>query len=83
MVSGDSFTFGALLDDPDTLTYLLQERLGSGHEVYNLASPGWGLDQMYLAYRKFVDRIDPDIVIVVYIETIFGECLNPLGLTKD
>jgi hypothetical protein len=86
MVLGDSFTFGAGIGDADTLTYLLQERLGSGYEVYNLASPGWGLDQMYLAYHKFADRIDPDNVFVVYIDDdlwrVFESYRRDEGLSK-
>jgi hypothetical protein len=86
VVLGDSFTFGAKIDDAETLTYLLGERLGSGYEVYNLASPGWGVDQMYLAYNKFAERIDPDIVIVVYIDDdiwrVFESFRRAEGLNK-
>jgi hypothetical protein len=68
MVLGDSFTFGVYVNDSETLTSLLQEKLGNGYEVYNFGIPGWGIDQMYLAYQKYVGRIDPDFVLVVYID---------------
>ena len=68
MVLGDSYVFGIYLNDSDTFCALLQDRLGSSYEVYSVAIPGWGIDQMYLAYLKYVDIVDPDIVMVVYID---------------
>ena len=68
MVLGDSLTFGIYINDSETLTSLLQEKLGNGYEVYNFGIPAWGIDQMYLAYQKYVGRIDPDFVVVVYID---------------
>jgi hypothetical protein len=86
MVIGDSFIFGSGLDYADTLPGILQKSLGSRYEVYNVASPAWGLDQMYLAYKKFVDRIDPDTVILVYIDDdlwrVFESFRIPEGLNK-
>jgi hypothetical protein len=67
MILGDSFVFGIYLDQPDTLSARLEEYLGNGSEVYNVGIPGWGVDQMFLAYEKFVEAIDPDVVVLVYI----------------
>jgi hypothetical protein len=68
MVLGDSFTFGMYINDSETLTSFLQKKLGNGYEVYNFAIPGWGIDQMYLAYKEYVGKINPDYVVVVYID---------------
>jgi hypothetical protein len=71
MVLGDSYAFGVYLNDQDTLSSLLQKKLGDQYEVYNFAIPGWGVDQMYLAYQQYVDKIDPDFVLIVYINDNF------------
>jgi hypothetical protein len=68
MVLGDSYAFGIYLNDSDTFCALLQERLGSAYEVYSFAIPGWGIDQMYLAYVKYGRLVDPDVVTAVYID---------------
>ena len=68
MVLGDSYAFGIYLNDAETFCALLQERLGPSYEIYSLAIPGWGLDQMYLAYSKYAPIVDPDVVITVYID---------------
>jgi hypothetical protein len=68
MMLGDSFVFGPYLNDSDTLPSLLRERLGPGYEVDNFGIPGWGIDQMYLSYRAYVDIVAPEFVIAVYID---------------
>ena len=68
MVLGDSFVFGTYIKYSETLPVLMQEELGPGYETFNLGIPGWGLDQMYLAYKKYVEIIDPDIVVLVFID---------------
>ena len=66
MVLGDSFVFGVGLDDQDAIPAAL-ERLLPASEVYNVAIPGWGIDQMLLAYRKYADAIQPKVVVLCYI----------------
>lgn len=68
MVLGDSFAFGPYLQDSETLASNILNKLGRGHEIYDISVPGWGVDQMYLAYQKYVDLIAPDIVILAYID---------------
>ena len=46
----------------------MQKKLGANYEVFNLAIPGWGIDQMYQAYTKYVEQIAPDQVIFFYID---------------
>ena len=38
------------------------------YEFYNLEIPGWGLDQMYLSYKKYADLIKPQIIVLLYID---------------
>lgn len=68
MILGDSFAFGTYVQDSETLAANLRMKLGKRHEIYNLSVPGWGVDQMYLAYRKYEERIAPDIVVLGYID---------------
>jgi hypothetical protein len=86
MVLGDSFTFGPYINDPETLPAILQQKLGRGYEVYNFAIPGWGIDQMYLAFLRYVDKVDPDFVILVYIDDdilrVFESFRTVEGLNK-
>lgn len=68
MLLGDSFAFGFYSAEEFTISSKLHEKLGSGYQIYNISSPGWGLDQMYLAYLKYVEAISPDIVVILYID---------------
>ncbi len=68
MVLGDSFVFGTYLDDADTLCAQLQALLGAGNEVYNFGIPGWGVDHGTSLTWKYVDLIQPDVVMAVYID---------------
>jgi hypothetical protein len=68
MLLGESFLFGRYVTQEQTIGAHLQQRLGDGGVVFNLAIPGWGLDQMYLAYRQYADRIRPAAVVLFYID---------------
>jgi hypothetical protein len=68
MLLGNSFVFGPYLNDSETLSSVLQQRLGPGYEVDNFGIPGWGVDQMFLAYQEYVDVVTPDVVLVVFID---------------
>jgi hypothetical protein len=68
MILGDSFVFGPYVSDSETMPSRLQELLGPAYEVQNYAIPGWGIDQMLLAYRKYVEAVDPDVVVLAYID---------------
>lgn len=68
MVLGDSFVFGVSLAEYETITSLLQAKLSDNYEVYNFGVPSWGIDQMYLAYHHYKDLVDPDIVILAFID---------------
>jgi len=68
LLLGDSFLFSILQKEENTISSILQKSLGREYEVFNLAIPGWGLDQMYLAYKKYVEIIKPEQVILLYID---------------
>jgi hypothetical protein len=68
MVLGDSFMVGAGLPREQSVPVLLEQRLGEAAEVYNVAVSGWGIDQMYLAFRRYHDRIGPQVVLLAYID---------------
>ncbi|HEX6265569.1 MAG TPA: hypothetical protein VFZ81_01600 [Burkholderiales bacterium] len=47
-ILGDSFVFGAPLDEPRTITGRLQALAGPSYEIVNVAVPGYGTGQEYL-----------------------------------
>ena len=68
LLLGDSFLFGIYLNEAATVTAQLRDTLGEEFVFYPIAVPAWGLDQMYLAYQKYVDVIRPDQVILTFID---------------
>jgi hypothetical protein len=68
MILGDSFMFGAGGPREASPPHLLSQRLRGTHQVFNLAAPGWGIDQMYLAYGRYEDVLKPHVVIVAFID---------------
>ncbi len=68
LVLGDSFLFSILQKEENTVSSLLQKKLGQKYEIFNLSIPGWGLDQIFLAYKKYVEIIKPHQVILLYID---------------
>lgn len=70
LVFGDSFTAGDNVSNGKRYSDVL-EGLLPGIEVHNFGLPGTGTDQQYLAYRKFAEGADCDlIVIAVLVENI-------------
>ena len=68
MVLGDSFMWGAGVGADESVPARLQHELGSGWDVFNVSAPGWGVDQMYLAYLRYRDAIRPDVVMLAFID---------------
>jgi hypothetical protein len=68
MVLGDSFAFGAGVRADASFPALLQRAAGNELEVHNLGVPGWGIDQMYLAYRQYGNVIQPAHVILAFVD---------------
>lgn len=68
LLLGDSFMFGIYLTEEETIAAQLQKAKGAAYTFYTIAIPGWGIDQMYLAYQKYVDLIQPDQVVLAFID---------------
>lgn len=68
LILGDSFLFGLFLEEDSTVASRLNRLLGDDYRVFNMSAPGWGVDQMYHAYLKYVDEINPDQVILFFID---------------
>jgi hypothetical protein len=67
LVFGDSQTAGHGVHERARFSNVLQDLLDEEHRVYNFAVAGWGFDQIYLAFRKYVPIIQPEVVVVSYI----------------
>lgn len=65
---GDSNAFSLEVPYRESLAYYLQGLVGAGVQVLNFGVDGYGIDQMYLRYRRDVRPWHPDVVIVGFIE---------------
>lgn len=52
LVLGDSYAWGAGVEDDETATFVLSSEY-DGINVYNISAPGYGTDQELLALKKF------------------------------
>ena len=68
LILGDSFMWGAGVGRDENVPNLLQTQLKDKYDVFNLSAPGWGIDQMYLAYQQYKDVLNPHIVILAFID---------------
>jgi len=68
MILGDSFVWGSMVGTDETIPALLERALGDGFECFGVGAPGWGIDQMVLAHRRFEEALAPDVVILVFID---------------
>lgn len=66
LIVGDSFTFGAEIDDAYVWPTLLQKQ-HSRFNVINLGVNGYGLDQMYITLKETITKYKPDLVITAFI----------------
>jgi hypothetical protein len=69
IIVGDSFAFGVMVDDSETIGARLEHDLGNAAEVYTMAAPGYGLDQMALVATRVASDYNPDTIIVAFIAT--------------
>lgn len=76
LLLGDSFIMSVYLNEDQTITNKLSKSLGKNFSVYNLGIPGYGIDQSILAYEKYQKMIDPDIVILFYIDDDISRVLE-------
>jgi len=68
LLLGESFIMSVYLEEEKTIAHNLSENLGDNYIVYNLGIPGYGIDQMLLAYEKYLKLLNPDIVVLFYID---------------
>ncbi|MFT5165226.1 MAG: hypothetical protein ACI8P3_000450 [Saprospiraceae bacterium] len=68
LLLGDSFMFGIYLPEQQTIASRLQVEKGEDYLFFNVAIPAWGLDQMYLAYLEYIELINPDQVILAFVD---------------
>jgi hypothetical protein len=72
---GDSFTWGTGVEYEETYGQLLAAALGDDFAAYNLAMPGFGLDQMWMSLRhQALPLIRPSLVIVAFIDDDLDRC---------
>lgn len=64
---GDSMTFDEEVKFEDSWGHQLNQLLGPDVQVLNFGVPGYGVDQMYLRYKRDVRPWNPDIVILSFI----------------
>ncbi len=91
---GDSFAFGSNVNEEDTYSRLLQNRLqahGRSVEVVNLGVPGFGTEQAFERMREYADLLGvPDIVMYMFcpndpLDNIAGkkEVVNGIRMDSD
>lgn len=68
MLLGESFIMSVYLQEEKTISYKLSKDLGDNYIIYNLGIPGYGIDQMLLSYEKYSPVLNPDIVVLFYID---------------
>jgi hypothetical protein len=81
VVVGDSFTFGTGIQYEDTYGARIESDL-PGSVVYNLAMPGFGLDQVWLTLRNKGLPLKPDLVIVGLVSVDFRRSLTAYRLQE-
>lgn len=70
LVFGDSFTAGDNVSNGQRYSDVLDKALAPV-EVHNFGLPGSGTDQQFIAYRKFAEGADCDVVVIaVLVENI-------------
>ncbi|MFO1161154.1 MAG: GDSL-type esterase/lipase family protein [Reyranellaceae bacterium] len=66
LAAGDSFTYGAEVDDADTWPVALQSILGQ--PVVNAGANGYGIDQIVLRAEQVARQIHPGAIVVGFIQ---------------
>jgi hypothetical protein len=66
VVLGDSYTFGAGVDDEEVYAAVLQRALGNSYRVLNLGIGGWGLTQEIRRYHDFGADTHPRAVVLQF-----------------
>jgi len=72
---GDSFTFGLGVAYDETFGALI-ERAYPGSTLYNFSQPGFAIDQMWMVLRHHALPLDPQLIIVAFIDNDFDRSLT-------
>lgn len=78
-VFGDSFVFGTGVDEEHTFTAHLERllrRTAEEYDVVNLGVNGFSTDQELLLFQEMVDRLRPDVVVLVMCDNDFDGNLH-------
>jgi lysophospholipase L1-like esterase len=65
LAAGDSFTYGAEVDDADTWPVALQSILGQ--PVVNAGANGYGIDQIVLRAEQVARAVHPGVIVIAFI----------------
>jgi hypothetical protein len=76
---GDSFTFGDGVRFEDSWAYRLEQLLPKGCRVLNFGVGGYGIDQMYLRYKRNVTSWKPNLVILSFIDPDLHRTMSSYG----
>jgi hypothetical protein len=79
---GDSFFFGTGVSFDETVGAQLEDSLVHAVDIYDLAMPGFGIDQMWMTLRHRALRLCPALLIVGFIDDDWRRSLTahrPLG----
>lgn len=79
-LTGDSFSFGTGVELEETFAARI-EQLRPAYAVYNLAMPGYGIDQMWMSLRQSLP-LKPDLIIVAFVDQDFDRSLTAYRLTE-
>ena len=76
---GDSFTWGDGVRFEDSWAYRLEQLLPKGCRVLNFGVGGYGIDQMYLRYKRDVPSWKPNLVILSFIDPDLHRTMSSYG----
>jgi hypothetical protein len=76
---GDSFTWGDDVRFEDSWGYRLEQLLPKGCRVLNFGVGGYGIDQMYLRYKRDVPSWKPNLVILSFIDPDLHRTMSAYG----
>jgi len=64
LVVGDSIVWGYGVENNETIPYYLGEKL-KDYQIINLGVTGYGIDQYYLFLKRYIDKLNPALIIIV------------------
>lgn len=64
LVIGDSVTFGVGVNNNQTISYYLEQKLKI-YQALNVAAPGYGIDQYYLNLKRNISKTNPKAIVVI------------------